>query len=133
MGTNTINSTLNHPQYNIDRNVPGYRDSGTDHYNSLIDHLKNLNGNATLGHQADGGWCFRYSCEYNIGVYACNDNEYQDVQVPWSFIVEYARHVRDYCTIQRKINGRNTERILSQAFHPDGWNVIVGITNDEGC
>lgn len=66
-------------------------------------------------------------------VYACNDNESYDVQVPWSFIVEYARHVNDYCKIQRKINGRWKRRLLGQAFHPDGWNVIVGISNDKGC
>lgn len=99
----------------------------------MIKHLEGLEGNATPGHQAGGGWCFRYSCEHNIGVYACNDNESYDIQVPWSFIVEYAGHVRDFCTIQRKIDKKWKERILGQAFHPDGWNVIVGISNDNGC
>lgn len=133
MCIHTNSLILNPLQYNIDRNVPGYRDSGTDHYDSLIEHLEGLKGSATLGHQSGGGWCWRYSCAYNIGVYACNDNEFHDIQVPWSFIVEYARHVRDYCTIERKIDGRPKRRLLGQAFHPDGWNVIVGISNDKGC
>lgn len=35
---------LKHPQFNITCSVPGYRDSlsGTDHYHSLIYHLKGL-------------------------------------------------------------------------------------------
>lgn len=133
MWISTNNLALTPPQYNIDHNVPGYRDSGTDHYSSLIKHLEGLEGNAILGHQSGGGWCWRYSCAYNIGVYACNDNESHDVEVPWSFIVEYAGHVHDYCILQRRIHGTLTERILGQAFHPDGWNVIVGISNDKGC
>lgn len=104
-----------------------------DHYGKLIEHLEGLQGIATLGHQAGGGWCWRYSCEYNIGVYACNDNESHDIQVPWSFIVGYAKHVRGQCTFQRKIGQRWKERVLGQSFHPDGWNVIVGISNYKGC
>lgn len=99
----------------------------------MIKHLDKLEGSATLGHQPGGGWCFLYSCEYNIGVYACNDNEPHDVQVPWSFMVEYAGHIRGTCTIQRKIDGKWKERILGQAFHPGGWNLIVGISTEKGC
>jgi hypothetical protein len=131
--TRTTTLTLSHAQFSTICGVAGYRDSGTDHYESLISHLRGLKGNAILGHQPGGRWCFRYSCQNNIGVYACNDNEFHDVHVPWSLLVEYAGYIHGSCTIQRKIKGVWTERVLGQAFHPHGWNVIVGISTEEGC
>lgn len=84
---------LKHPQFSIIYSVPSYRDSSTDHYHSLIDHLKGLKCYATLGHQDGGRWCWRYSWQNNIGVYACNDNEFHNVQVPWSLLVAYAGYI----------------------------------------
>lgn len=112
----TANLTVNHAQFNTICSVLGYGDSGTDHYESLINHLEDLKGNALLGHQSGWSWCIRYSYQNNIGVYACNDNDFHDVQIPWSLLVDYAAYIHGRCTIQRKTKGVWTELVLGQAF-----------------
>lgn len=87
-----------------------------------------MNGNATLGHQDDGGWCWRYSCSYRAGIYGCNDAK-EDVQVPWADMGAYALQIKDKCTF----DGSTGKVAQGQAFSPHGWNVVVGLKSGTSC
>ncbi|KUI58977.1 hypothetical protein VP1G_06272 [Cytospora mali] len=112
----------------IDCHIPGYLYSGVNAINEGIDHLNSLKGNATLGHQDGGGWCWRYSCSYRAGIYGCNDAQ-KDVEVPWSTLASYASKIKGQCTF----DGSTGKVIQGQAFSPDGWNVVVGLKAGTTC
>lgn len=134
-----------------------------------IKHLEGLSGNATLGHQEGGGWCFRYSCSWASGIYGCNDNQF-DVEVPWSTLAAYAstplclphplvclhpdvpvlllisglkviltatcliEDINNNCSwVTRGARISSTTWVRGQAFDSGGWNVIVGLKDNEDC
>ncbi|KAK7747904.1 hypothetical protein SLS53_001156 [Cytospora paraplurivora] len=110
--------------------VQGY--VAVDKVDDNIAHLRDLSGDATLGHQEGGGWCYRYSCSYESGIYGCNDNQY-DVNVSWSTLADYAQNVKDNCTKELEDGKAHWKVIQGQAFDSDGWNVIVGLKDGTYC
>ncbi|KAL1876919.1 hypothetical protein Daus18300_002525 [Diaporthe australafricana] len=109
-----------------------YQDSSIDGFDSNFNHLNSLPGNATLGHLPDGGWCWRYSCDQDLAVYACNDRQ-TDVQAPWSTMATYAQIIKDKCTYYKKVHGHPKHRVWGQAFDAEGWNVVLGIKVGTHC
>lgn len=132
------NSIDPHPpktQANIICDIPGYGyKTGVDPSRIAdgIRHLRGLDGSATLGHRPGGGWCFRYSCSWSSGIYACNDGG-SDVEVPWSAMADYAQGVMDQCTWAKGDGKHHWKAVQGQAFDAGGWNVIVGLRDGDKC
>ncbi|KUI61788.1 hypothetical protein VP1G_08957 [Cytospora mali] len=125
--TRTLNKIMcDIPGYGQHRGVdPGVIADG-------IEYLNGLSGDATLGHQEGGGWCFRYSCSWDSGIYGCNNNQF-DVKVPWSTLADYAHKIKDNCTWTVEDGQHHWVTVEGQAFDSDGWNVIVGLKDGEKC
>ncbi|KAI3392984.1 hypothetical protein diail_4933 [Diaporthe ilicicola] len=128
-----VNKTVLIDPFHICHTISSYHKSDAGYFDSISNHLRGLKGNATLGHQPGGGWCWRYSCEHSIGIYACNDNESHNVQLPWSTIADYAHFIKNTCARKAKVGTQWRQKVLGQAFDADGWNVIVGIKAGTSC
>ncbi|KAK7731102.1 hypothetical protein SLS53_008820 [Cytospora paraplurivora] len=112
----------------IDCNIPSYNWAGVNAIDDGINYLNGLKGDATLGHQPGGGWCWRYSCSYDSGIYGCNDAQ-EDVQVPWTGISYYASQIKKDCTFHGPVG----MAIQGQAWSGEGWNIIIGLHKGEHC
>ncbi|KAK7735179.1 hypothetical protein SLS63_004167 [Diaporthe eres] len=112
--------------------VNNYEKSYLSSYNEVADHLRNMPGNATLGNQPGGGWCFRYSCSNSLAIYGCNDNQ-ADTQVPWATMATHADAIKVKCKTEIKVHGHWKDVVLGQAFDAGGWNVILGHKSGTGC
>lgn len=123
---------LTQPQISVNCEVNGFDRAFLSIYDEVASHIRKIPGNATLGNKPGGGWCFRYSCSYNLAIYGCNDNE-ADTQVPWSTMAEYADAIKDKCRTEKTVHGHRKYTILGQAFDAGGWNVILGHKSRTNC
>lgn len=120
------------PQISVYCNVNNFGHSYLSNYDEVVGHIRSMPGNATLGNKPGGGWCFRYSCSENLGIYGCNDNQ-ADTQVPWATMAKYADDIKEKCKKKKRVHGRYKDIVLGQAFDSDGWNVILGLESGSTC
>ncbi|KAJ0152142.1 hypothetical protein CTA2_252 [Colletotrichum tanaceti] len=69
--------------------------------------------------------CGRVSCRHDTGIWWCNDAEDSKELASFADIADGAQRVLDKCLDKQDAKQGEGMTVSGQAFHKDGWNVVI--------
>ncbi|KAK6211383.1 hypothetical protein QIS74_10647 [Colletotrichum tabaci] len=88
-----------------------------------IDYLRTVVGRPQNG--AGPANCGRVSCRHDTGIWWCNDAKSSKELESFADIADGAQRVLDKCLDKLDAKQGDGKTVSGQAFHKDGWNVVI--------